>query len=141
MLNTLQNPDNHGLSDALVIDIKEHMICFMLPAGASMKGTLELPGGAIISGNFEGSIVCSRGSIIFPKGSAFKGSATAENIFVEGAVENPGSNRISVLQASTMIAVSTLATGRADMIARAFNITSTTFDGRMHNVNGHPKNG
>jgi hypothetical protein len=140
-MTTLQNPNNHGLSDALVIDIKEHLICFMLPTGSTMKGTLELPGGAIISGNFEGSIVCAQGSIILPKGGVFKGSATAENIFIEGAVESPGPNRVSVLQASTMIAISTLATGRADMVARAFNITSTTFDGRIVNMNGHQKNG
>lgn len=132
-MTTLYNPNNHGLTDEMVIDIKDHKICFVLPAGSSLKGSLLIPGGAIIAGTVEGSIECITGSIIFPKGSIFKGTALAENIFVEGSVINPGTDRVSLLKAHTMIAVSNLATGRADMMARAFNINSVSFDGRIIN--------
>lgn len=125
------NPSNHGLSDSLVIDIKTHKVSFVLPEGAVFKGTLELPCGAIICGTIEGTITCKTGSLILPKGSVLRGSAYAENIFVEGSVENPGENRISVLNAQMLIAISNLAKGRADLVAKAFNINSTAFDGRL----------
>lgn len=128
------NVANHGLADTLVIDIKDHQICFVLPYGSTLRGTLCLPGGAVISGDFEGSIECATGSIIFPKDSTFRGTASAVNIYVEGTVENPGPNRISLLQAKAMIAISNIANGRADMIARAFNINSKTFAGRIINT-------
>jgi len=71
----------------LDLSLKEHEICFVVPAGAKIDAnTLDIPGGILILGALRGKVFCSRGSAIIASGGEFQGEMDAENIYVEGII-------------------------------------------------------
>lgn len=85
----------------LSLSIKEHDICFVVPAGARIDAhRLDLPGGILVLGALRGSVFCSSGSAIIAKGAEFQGELNAANIYVEGRITSPKNPRqISRLRA------------------------------------------
>lgn len=85
----------------LSLSIKEHDICFVVPAGARIDAhRLDLPGGILVLGALRGSVFCSQGSAIIARGAEFQGELDATNIYVEGRITSPKNPRqISRLRA------------------------------------------
>lgn len=85
----------------LSLSIREHDICFVVPAGARIDATrLDLPGGILILGALRGQVFCSHGSAIVAAGAEFQGEIEACDIYIEGKVTSPkGANRVTRLKA------------------------------------------
>jgi hypothetical protein len=85
----------------LSLSIREHDICFVVPAGSRIDATrLDLPGGILILGALRGQVFCSHGSAIIAAGAEFQGEIEACDIYVEGKITSPkASGRISRLKA------------------------------------------
>jgi len=85
----------------LSLSIREHDICFVVPAGARIDAVrLDLPGGILILGALRGQVFCSHGSAIVAAGAEFQGEIEACDIYVEGKITSPKtSSRISRLKA------------------------------------------
>lgn len=116
---------------ALSLDLQQHSICFVLPKGATARGDLDIPGGALIYGTLHGRIRCREGSLILAAGSDFAGKAEAVQIYVNGTVRALVKGETSELHGSNLVAVSREAVGRANLSARTFAIHSRTFGGKL----------
>lgn len=125
----VQPPD-----DALRLDLEEHGIGFILPRGASLKGDLDLPGGALIFGAVHGRIRCKQGTLILAQGSDFSGKAEATMVYICGTVRSISKTEPSEIQGAVMVAVSSTAAGRASLISRQFAIHTRTFAGKLHTL-------
>lgn len=88
----------------LSLSIREHNICFVVPAGARIDAVrLDLPGGILVLGALRGQVFCSHGSAIIAAGGEFQGDIEACDIYVEGKVTSPkNSSRPSRLTARGM---------------------------------------
>lgn len=85
----------------LSLSIREHNICFVVPAGARIDATrLDLPGGILVLGALRGQVFCSHGSAIIAAGAEFQGEIEACDIYVEGKITSPkNASRVSRLRA------------------------------------------
>lgn len=119
---------------ALVLDLRAHDVCFVLPHGASMIGNIDCPGGALILGRFEGKILCRLGSLIIGATGEFAGKAEARQIYVEGRVSNTRAQETTVLKGALLVAVSEGARCRADLISRAFALHTRNFAGQLTTI-------
>lgn len=71
----------------LNLSIKDHDICFVVPAGSKIDAhRLDLPGGILILGALRGRVFCASGSAIVAAGGEFQGDLDAVNVYVEGKV-------------------------------------------------------
>ncbi len=71
----------------LALSIKDHDICFVVPAGARIDAhRLDLPGGILVLGALRGRVFCASGSAIIAAGGEFQGELDAVNIYVEGKI-------------------------------------------------------
>lgn len=70
--------------------LKNHQICFVVPAGATIDAvTVDLPGGILILGALRGKVRCSTGSAIIARGGEFQGILEANDVLVEGKITSP----------------------------------------------------
>lgn len=118
----------------LALDLRKHEVCWVLPEGAVMSGSLDCPGGALIQGRFEGVIRCRKGSLIIAAGAYFSGKAEAQQVYIEGSVQNGAKGETSAIKGHLLVAVSERATGRADLISRAFALHTRMFAGRLTTI-------
>jgi hypothetical protein len=116
---------------SLVIDLKQHSVCMVIPHGTIITGDLDVPGGALILGSVRGRIRCREGSLILGEGSEFAGKAEAAQIYVAGVVRALKKGEISELHGAALVAVSRCASGRAKLRSRTFSIHSRTFGGQL----------
>lgn len=116
---------------ALDLSLKEHEICFVVPAGARIDAhRLDLPGGILVLGALRGRVFCSQGSAIIAAGGEFQGEIDAVDIYVEGRVTS-SSRGISRLKArgrdneerpGGLAAFGALSNVQAHVQARAFHV-------------------
>lgn len=119
--------------DVISLDLADHEIAFVLPVGARMQGRLQLPGGALILGEFVGEILCLRGSLIIKAGARTRLIGEAERVYVEGDVASlsldanvtdtdQGPAR-SVLIGRQIVAAASSARCNADLYSAQFAVT------------------
>lgn len=119
-------------SASLEIDLKSHGVCWILPLGGELTtGLLDLPGGALIQGKFNGRIVCKSGSLIVAESGTFAGQAEAERIYVDGLVQAGSEGQLSSLLGRQLVAISDKARGEADLMSQAFAIHTQNFSARF----------
>lgn len=122
-----------GEESTISLDIADHEIGFIVPAGARMQGRLHLPCGALILGEFVGEILCARGSLIIKNGARARLIGEADRVYVEGNVASltldadtkdadQGPSR-SVLIGRQVVAAASSAECNADMYAPQFAVT------------------
>lgn len=100
----------------------------MLPHGASLDAAdLDLPGGALIQGRFNGRIVCHGGSLVIGRGADFCGSADADRVYIEGRVHVTKDGDVSTIKGRRLVAVSEHAQGSAHLLSQAFAIHTASF--------------
>lgn len=76
--------------DEFEAGLKQHQICFVVPAGAKIDAhTIELPGGILILGAVRGKIICQTGSAIIKAGGEFQGVLDVNDCLIEGQVTSP----------------------------------------------------
>lgn len=127
-------PANSGTS-LVSLDLKEKEIVFVLPLESScINGTLNLPGGAYIQGNFSGTLICARGAIIIAKGASFSGFAEADEIYIAGEVGRKNGNKGSSLLGRHLIAVSEDAVIHADLTSRVFSMNTKNIFGSVQTL-------
>ena len=130
----MTNPVAPAPAGSLALDLRAHEVCWVLPQGATMVGSLDCPGGALILGRFEGRILCRLGSLIIGSTGEFAGKAEARQIYVEGQVRNTRAQETSVLKGVLMIAVAESARCRADLFSRAFAMHTMNFAGQLTTI-------
>jgi len=123
-----------GTTGTLALDLRAHEVCWVLPQGATMVGSLDCPGGALILGRFEGKILCRMGSLIIGSTGEFAGKAEARQIYVEGQVRNTRAQETTVLRGHLLIAVAESAKCRADLFSRAFAMHTKNFAGQLTTI-------
>lgn len=116
---------------SLTLDLRAHEVCWVLPYGATMVGTIDCPGGALILGRFEGKILCRLGSLIIGATAEFAGKAEARQIYVEGLVRNTRAQETTVLNGMLLIAVAETARCRANLFSRTFALHTKNFAGQV----------
>lgn len=132
MIEDLTHSEHSG---SLELDLHQHRVCWFLPLGGEITaGLLELPGGALIQGKFNGRIVCKSGSLILADTGVFSGQVEADRIYVDGRIESSGGGKISSLLGRQLVAVSERATGEADLMSQAFAIHTKTFSARFTTI-------
>lgn len=118
----------------LTANLREHEICFVVPAGATINANLDNPGGVLILGRYSGKLRCARGSLIIGPGAEFMGTAEADSIYVQGTVRPTRSNGPSLLKGRMLVAISEIARGQADLLSRAFAIHTRDFAARFATI-------
>ncbi len=121
-------------SGSLTLDLRAHEVCWVLPQGATMVGSIDCPGGALILGRFEGKILCRLGSLIIGASGEFAGKAEARQIYVEGLVRNTRAQETTVLNGMLLIAVAESARCRANLFSRAFALHTKNFSGQLTTI-------
>lgn len=77
----------------LSLSLKEHNICFVVPAGAKIDAhRMDLPGGILILGALRANVFCASGSAIVAAGGEFQGDLDAVDIYIEGKITSPKSS-------------------------------------------------
>jgi hypothetical protein len=127
-----RNPGQDG--GDLVLDLRDHEICWVLPPGSALTGTLDIPGGALVQGTFVGRLRCARGSLVVAADGEFTGEADADRIYVDGTIRSIRKGEPSVLRGQQLVAISEHARGQAELISRAFAIHTRSFAARITTV-------
>ena len=126
-------------SSLVALDIREKEIVFILPAGCSSAGgTINLTGGALIQGDFNGSIFCERGAIVIAKGASFSGFAEADEVYIAGECGNRQGRQRSSIIGRALLAISEDAVVHADITSRLFLISSNRVTGQIRTLDGEP---
>lgn len=134
-----QQKDSGSKNSLIALDLRQKEIVWLLPAGCSCNGaTLNLTGGALIQGDFSGSIFSERGTIVIAKGATFSGYAEADEIYVAGEVGQKLGHKRSGLLGRAFLAISEDAIVNADITSRIFSIYSTRVTGAMNTLDGEP---
>lgn len=127
-------PVAQASAGSLALDLRAHEVCWVLPQGATMVGSIDCPGGALILGRFEGKILCRLGSLIIGSTGEFAGRAEARQIYVEGLVRNTRAQETTVLNGTLLIAVAESARCRANLFSRAFALHTKNFSGQLTTI-------
>ncbi|MES2977736.1 MAG: polymer-forming cytoskeletal protein [Pseudomonadota bacterium] len=73
----------------LEISMRDHQICFVVPAGSRIEAfTLDLPGGILVLGALRGKVTCAAGNAIIAHGGEFQGSLDAADVYIEGRISS-----------------------------------------------------
>lgn len=112
----------------LDLNLREHGICFVVPAGAVIQGAvLDLPGGALIHGRFSGSILCRSGSLIVSRSGVLCGQVDADRVYIDGRVSPTIDGKIPMIKGRRLVAISEAAEGGANLFSQAFAVHTHTF--------------
>lgn len=115
----------------LQLDLHEHGICFVIPAGTVISGAIiDLPGGALIHGRFSGSILCRTGSLIVSRTGVLCGQVDADRVYIDGRVSPTTDGKISMIKGRRLIAISEAAEGGANLFSQAFAVHTHAFSAR-----------
>lgn len=123
----------------LSLSLQDHRIGMVIPAGARIVGTLELPTGVLVRGAVSGSIACNEGSVVVAEGGHVTGNIEADRIYIEGDVGPPfdgvddGEPPVRCV-ASELIAVAEGAQVRSNLMAPAFSIHSDAIKGQLETL-------
>ena len=130
-----RNPVSSDLSPqtgALNMSLREHGIVFVWPVNSKgrLNGTFEIDGGALITGEMRGNLICRSGSVIITRTGHFIGNIEADRIYVEGIV---GHSRFpnGMLIGRNLVSVSSVGSVIANAKSRAFAIHTGQFYGKM----------
>lgn len=124
-------------NSVLQVDLEEKQIVYVVPTGATIRhATTHLPGGALIQGEFNGTMVCERGALIIAEGAMFSGYAEADEIYIAGSVGHEREGKKSRLIGRALIAVAEVAKVHADMSSRLFSIHTRNISGHTTTLEG-----
>lgn len=112
----------------LVLNLREHGVCFVVPAGANIScADLDLPGGALVQGRLTGRVICRSGSLIVTRGGEFCGQVDADRVYIEGRVFPSADGQVSKIKGRRLVAISEKAEGSADLFSQAFAVHTQAF--------------